>query len=166
MKIGIDVFVKKGISENQINQLIEYTHTDPSVIKFTSDPIRFKDRNSFEVWLQKGRKIYTLVDGNENLLGIFWYGPKIMPNHPEYNYCTFSIRLYSRARDQGLSYPFLKFAFDDLLIKEGDKITGFWLETSVDNFAAIKTYEKFGFRSIDHNSTKTKVLMIKEIRSI
>jgi ribosomal protein S18 acetylase RimI-like enzyme len=163
MKIGTDVFVKNSISENQINQLIKYSHNDPSVLKFTSDPVRFKDRSSFNDWYKKGRITFTLVDKDENLLGIIWFGKKELLGFSQYNY-TFAIRIYGEARGQGLSQEFIQIAYQDILQNcDIPKITGFWLETSVDNFAAIKTYEKFGFKPIDCNSSTTKVLMTKEI---
>lgn len=44
----------------------------------------------------------------------------------------------------------MKTAFTDLLQNQKhSQITGFWLSTSKDNFTAIHTYEKFGFKKID-----------------
>jgi RimJ/RimL family protein N-acetyltransferase len=161
MEIGVDVFIKSGISKNQINQLIEYSRSDPSIIEFTSDPVRFKNKESFNNWYQQGRTIYTLIDKQNNLLGIIWFGQKTLPDLPEYNY-TFAIRIYDRARGQGLSYQFMKFTFNDLFSKE-KQITGFWLETSANNIAAIKTYKKFGFKPIDYSDDQSKIYMTRRI---
>jgi ribosomal protein S18 acetylase RimI-like enzyme len=158
MKLGQDIFIQQGIIDCQIDQLIEYSHSDPDVQKFTSDPIRFQNRQSFSQWLGQGRIIYTLIDKNNNLLGIIWFGQKDPPIKLDANY-TFAIRIYSSARGQGLSQTFMKSAFDDL--KKNQKksqITGFWLETSSDNFAAIHTYEKFGFKKI--SEVENKVVMV------
>lgn len=146
MKIDQDVFVQQGILDCQIHQLIEYSHNDLDVQKFTSDSTRFNDLSSFKNWLIQGRIIYTLTDKNKNLLGIIWFGQKEPPVDIKANF-TFAIRIYGSARGQGLSQEFMKIAFDDLLKRtEKTKITGFWLETSVNNFTAIHTYEKFGFK--------------------
>ena len=158
MEIGQDVFIQQGIIDCQIDQLIDYSQTDPDVKKFTSDPIRFNNRQTFSKWLQQGRIIYTLIDKNNNLLGIIWFGQKDPPVKATANF-TFAIRIYGPARGQGLSQVFMKTAFDDLLKNQNkSKITGFWLETSSDNIGAIHTYEKFGFKrisEIDH-----KVFMV------
>ena len=48
----------------------------------------------------------------------------------------------------------MKMAFTDLLHRQlQSQITGFWLETSVDNLSAIHLYQKFGFkkRSVSEN---------------
>lgn len=149
MKIDQDVFVQQGILDCQIHQLIEYSHTDLDVQKFTSDSTRFKDLSSFKNWLIQGRIIYTLVDKNKNLLGIIWFGQKEPSININANF-TFAIRIYGPARGQGLSQEFMKIAFDDLLKKiKKTKITGFWLETASNNFAAIHIYEKFGFQKIN-----------------
>ncbi len=148
MEFDKDIFIKQGILDCQIHQLIEYSHTDADVKKFTSDSIRFKDINSFKTWLTQGRIIYTLADQNHNLLGIIWFGQKDPPIDIPANF-TFAIRIYGSARGLGLSQQFMKTAFADLLEKQKPSlITGFWLETSIDNFAAIHTYEKFGFQKI------------------
>lgn len=148
MKINQDVFVQQGILDCQIHQLIEYSHTDLDVQKFTSDSTRFKDLHSFKNWLIQGRIIYTLTDKNKNLLGIVWFGQKEPPVDIKANF-TFAIRIYGSARGQGLSQEFMKIAFNDLQNKtEKTKITGFWLETAINNLAAIHTYEKFGFKKV------------------
>lgn len=150
MKIGQDLFVDSNISNSQIDQLITYGQTDPEIKKFTSDTTRFQDRLSFNQWLLKDRTIYTLIDKYKNLLGIIWFGPKSPPVKldPKYNF-TFAIRIYAQARGQGLSSEFMKIAFDKFLKNQPrTKTIGFWLETSDSNFAAIHTYQKFGFKTI------------------
>ena len=148
MKIGQDVFIQQGILDCHIDQLIEYSQSDPDIKKFTSDTKRFNSRDSFFEWQRQGRIIYTLVDEQQNLLGIIWFGQKDPPIKTNANF-TFAIRIYSSARGQGLSQDFMKVAFEDLQKNQThSQITGFWLETSTDNFAAIHTYEKFGFKSV------------------
>ena len=154
MQLNKDVFVQQGIIDCQIDQLIEYSHTDPDVKKFTSDPTRFQNRTAFNKWLEQGRIIYTLIDKQNNLLGIIWFGQKEPPIQMDANF-TFAIRIFGPARGQSLSQIFIKTAFIDLLKNQiKSKITGFWLETSVDNFAAIHVYEKFGFQKIAQKENK------------
>lgn len=141
-----DVFIKQGILDCQVDQLINYSQTDPDVKKFTSDSVRFRDLSSFKKWLIQGRIIYTISDINQNLLGIIWFGQKNPPIDVNANF-TFAIRIYGAARGHGLSQNFMKTAFTDLLQNQKQsRITGFWLATSKNNFTAIHTYEKFGFK--------------------
>lgn len=148
MKIGQDVFIQQGILDCQIDQLIEYSHTDSETKKFTSDQTRFADKKSFLTWQQQGRIIYTLIDYQQNLLGIIWFGQKDPPIDIKANF-TFAIRIYGSARGQGLSQEFIQTAFKDLLGNQKESyITGFWLETSVDNSSAIHVYQKFGFKTV------------------
>lgn len=159
MKIGQDVFVQQGVMDCQIDQLIDFSRTDSEVKKNTSDPSRFQDRTAFSRWLEQGRIIYTLIDQYQNLLGIIWFGQKDPPIKVSANF-TFAIRIYGTARGQGLSQEFMKIAFKDLQKNQKkSKITGFWLETSVDNFPAIHTYEKFGFQKIAQQ--QDKIIMVK-----
>lgn len=160
MQIGQDVFVQQGILDCQITQLIEYSQTDSDIQKFTSDKNRFTNKDTFNQWQQQGRIIYTLTDTHQNLIGIIWFGHKDPPVKNINANFTFAIRIYGPARGQGLSQEFMKMTFDNLLKNQKDShITGFWLETSVDNFTAIHTYEKFGFQKIDQQSDK--IIMVK-----
>ena len=159
MKIGQDIFVQQGIMDCQIDQLIEFSHSDPEVKKYTSDPSRFQNRTAFSRWLEQGRIIYTLLDQHQNLFGIIWFGQKDPPIKINANF-TFAIRIYGAARGQGLSQEFMKIAFNDLQKNQkNSKISGFWLETSIDNLPAIHTYEKFGFQKIGQQDDK--IIMVK-----
>jgi len=161
MKIGQDVFVHQGILDCQIDQLIEYSQTDPDIQKFTSDKTRFADKNSFTKWQQQGRIIYTLGDSQKNLLGIIWFGQKEpLLENIKANF-TFAIRIYGPARGQGLSQEFMKITFSDLQTNpQNSQITGFWLETSRDNLAAIHSYQKFGFKTISSPNKNNKIIMV------
>lgn len=152
MDFNKDLFIQQGIIDCQIDQLIEYSNTDPQVEKFTSDPIRFKNRQSFDQWLNKGRIIYTLTDKAKNLLGIIWFGKKSPPIKIEANF-TFAIRLYSSARGQGFSQKFMNIVFNDLL-KEKKDVIALWLDTEIENSVAIHTYEKFGFKKIEEKNNR------------
>lgn len=148
MEIDKDVFVQQGILDCQIDQLINFSNSDPEIKKFTSDQIRFHDLTSFKKWLEQGRIIYTLTDQKHNLLGIIWFGQKEPPLKCSANF-TFALRIYSQARGKGLSQNFMKLSFQDLLKNQKKhQISGFWLATAKNNYAAIHVYEKFGFKSI------------------
>lgn len=133
--------VRKGLSEKNIGQLIEYANNDEEVQRFTSDAKRFKNKESYNEWLKKGRTIYGLVDQEDNLLGITWFGE-------EGNGFTLAIRTYEGARHKGFSYNFLKETMNDFMngdeYKEAEN-KGWWLETSRDNLHATVLYEKLGF---------------------
>lgn len=146
--------IKEGLSEKNIAQLIEYTKDDPLVDKFTSDKKRFLDKFSFEEWLKKGRKIYSLVDEKDNLLGITWFG------HEGEGF-TLAIRIYGPARGKGLAESLLretmeKFKKTKDYVESPDK--NWWLETAEDNLPARKIYEKLGFVNQGNWTVPGKVL--------
>jgi ribosomal protein S18 acetylase RimI-like enzyme len=147
--------IKKGLSEKNIGQLIDYANKDEEVKRFTSDARRFKDRESYEEWLKKGRTIYGLVDGEDNLLGITWFGEEGGEGF------TLAIRTYEGARHRGFSYGFLKETINDFM--GGDEYKKainkeWWLETSKDNLPAIMLYEKLGFQKEREGKSPDKVI--------
>ncbi|MFA6007127.1 MAG: GNAT family N-acetyltransferase [Candidatus Shapirobacteria bacterium] len=130
--------IRVGLDKKNVGQLIEYANKDITVQKFTSDARRFKDEESFENWLKKGRKVYSLVDENGDLVGISWFGK-------EGNGFTLALRIYGKARGKGLGYGFLKETMNDFMRSEeyqNAENQEWWLETSKENIAAIKIYEK------------------------
>ena len=162
MKIGQDVFVQQGILDCHIDQLVQYSLSDPEVKKYTSDSKRFNSRDAFFEWQRQGRIIYTLVDEQQNLLGIIWFGQKDPPISIDANF-TFAIRIYGTARGQGLSQEFMKIAFDDLQKNQTHShITGFWLETDQSNLPAIHSYEKFGFKSVSKLDGRNIMLLTQK----
>lgn len=163
-------FFKKGITDNQIDQLIEYARTDEGVKNFTSDPKRFASKEAFEAWKKPDAEFYTLVDKDNTLMGIIWFEglelpefkvPKnievnaIDPN--DYN-TTFAIRLYGKARGQGLSTSFTQKALEDFKLNFPD--SEIWLATSIDNEPAINSYKKSGFTPLGMRQDGQKLLMI------
>ena len=144
--------IKKGILDKQIDQLIEYSLTDESVGKFTSDRERFKDRQAFNEWQQKGREIFTLNNKNNDLVGIIWIGQKVKEISNKNYYNTFAIRIYGEARGKGLGLDFMKKAI-------GNK-KGIWLECSADNLPAGSLYKKFGFKQVTEADETGKIIMV------
>jgi len=134
---------KSGITESQINELINYSNTDHQIIQFTSDKTRFADLSAYKLWFsKKNPTIYTLTDKSNHLCGLIWFEGD-----------TFAIRLYDKARGKGLSLDFMKQAFDDF------KPKNVWLKTSADNLPAISTYKKFGFKQTTEPDDKGKIIM-------
>lgn len=161
--------INLGISQNQIDQLIKYTTSDPIIQKFTSDSDRFSDQISFENW-RKNRLLFTLTDEQDILYGFIWIREKNIPIqvqadrfNPESYGVTVAVRLYPSARGRGLLVPFLKSVFEYYLTCEDyqkAQAKGIWLLTSQENIAAQKSFEKFGFKRVENKIPSDKILMI------
>jgi RimJ/RimL family protein N-acetyltransferase len=149
----MQTIIKKGLSDNQIRQLIEYATSDPDVVRFTSDPERFKDRASYDAWVQKNPVIYTLTNDEGDLLGVIWFEKKPLPGMADLD-TTFAIRVYGEARGKGEAYSFMKSVFEEAGIKR------VWLSTSAENEVAVRLYIKFGFRIISKPDSSNRIYMI------
>ncbi len=157
---------KKGITDHEIDQLIEYAKTDETVRNFTSDPKRFASRESFDNWRKDGTVFYTLTDKENNLAGIIWLEELPLPEfEPQKNnqinnidpnnyHITFAIRTYGSARGKSLSTPFTQKAFQDSGVKN------VWLSTSPDNIPGISSYKKSGFIELGMRKDEQKLIMI------
>lgn len=137
---GIKLSVLKGLSKEQVKQLLIITKIDRKIAKFTHDLERFKNIKSISTWKNRGKTIYTLIDKNGKLRGIIWFSKKA---YGKYKY-TFAIRVYKPIRGKGVAKKFMKVVFDDFLSKNK---TGIWLKTDEDNKVAISLYSSFGFKS-------------------
>lgn len=138
-----DFIFKKGITDSQIEEIIYYANHDEQIIKFTSDKTRFADLSAYKSWFtKKNPTIYTLTDKLGHLCGFIWFESD-----------TFAIRIYAEARGKGLSFDFMKQAFDDF------KPKSVWLECSADNLPAVSTYKKFGFIQTTQPDAKGKIIM-------
>lgn len=164
--------VCEGLTKKQALELIKYTNTDPLILENTQDNERFKDFKTYEAWLKKNRNIYTLVDKKEKLNGIIWFGKKQMPKGNNYSQSidtnhysiTFAIRLYEHARGKGLSKKFIKTAWEIFINSEeylNNPAKGLWLETNINNFAAVKAYKNVGFILVSKPDAKGQVVMIQ-----
>jgi ribosomal protein S18 acetylase RimI-like enzyme len=160
----------KGISEDQVKEVIYYANEDDSIKHFTSDGKRFQNKDAFIEWMQKDRSIYTLSSSSGLLAGVIWFGPKEMPykafrepiNREEYG-ITFSIRIYGAWRGKHLARRFTEKAFAEYK-KSPEYLQSInknmWLETSADNMPAVVAYEKFGFKQVTGPDEHNKILMV------
>jgi ribosomal protein S18 acetylase RimI-like enzyme len=163
--------VKQGLTDKQIDQLIEYANSDPKVIEFSSDSTRFANREAYNRWLKKGRSVYSMTDESGDLLGIIWYGREQMPAGKDFSSnvvpgdygVTFAIRVYGAARGKHLAGKFM-LAAQSTYVSSQDYSTivskGIWLETSESNIAAVTAYRKFGYRQVTQADDKGKILMV------
>ncbi len=156
--------IKKGLSEKQISQLIEYAATDEG-LKFTSDPKRFKDKESFDEFSKEIMAYYALTSEDDDLLGIIWFHDLDLylnkENPSEYG-ISFAIRLYAEARGKGLAQPFTEEVMEDF--KESKEYKShphkkIWLSVSPENEPAVKLYHKLGFKDLNIDEEHHKLLM-------
>jgi ribosomal protein S18 acetylase RimI-like enzyme len=159
--------IKKDLNEKQISQLIEYAATDEG-LKFTSDPKRFKDKDSFNEFSKEILAYYVLTNEEDDLMGIIWfhdldlYLNKETPS--EYG-ISFAIRLYGEARGKGLALPFTEEVMADFENSEEYKShphKKIWLAVSPENEPAVKLYRNLGFKDLRIDETHNKLLMVLE----
>jgi ribosomal protein S18 acetylase RimI-like enzyme len=146
--MGVKTRVSKGITAQQVEELIDLTGRDIDVQKYTRDSERFKNEDLFQKW-KIGKTIYTLSDSKNSLLGIIWFEKKVLPEAKEVHF-TFAIRVYPPARGKGFAKNFMEEAFSDF------GKSGIWLSTKEDNTKAVNLYKSFGF----------KILKVKDDRII
>ena len=165
---------KKGITDSQLDQLVEYSKSDPVILKFTSDHIRFKDKTSAMKWISSV-DVYTLTEKAGNLVGITWFHKKLLPSDRDFTIkldptdfpITFAIRIYGEARGKGLSEDFMKKSFEKFFSRPRRSraldLRGLnvWIETSFDNIPTIKLAEKFGFVKASNPDQRRKIIMIR-----
>lgn len=160
--------VKEGITQKQIEQLINFSQTDPEIFQNTSDQQRFSSLTEFNKWQLQGRRTYVLEDRKGNLRGIIWFGEKELPKregyirkvNPQRYTTTFAIRLYGEARGKGIAYEFMFKSFVLDYFHWGNCYPNIWLEVGKDNLPAVKLYKKFGFRAVTYPDENGKILMV------
>ena len=169
-----------GISETHIDDIIKYTRDseDEALQKNTWDSKRFSSSETMQKWYSdSGRRVYTLIGPDNELLGICYYRPSLTPNILEVvNTCksdnlknakhtsTWGIRLYPIARGKGLAKDFLQVServyrseFSDTLI---------CVDIEEDNIPSRKTFEKCGYSFIWYWENKKSVVNVVHRRCI
>ena len=87
---GDALSIKRGLTDAQINQLIEYSKTDPDLKKFTGDPERFATREGFDEFSKHIMVYYALVDDSDNLKGIIWFDDfAFLARLAQYGHCCY-----------------------------------------------------------------------------
>lgn len=157
--------IKKGLSEKQISQLIEYAATDEG-LKYTSDPKRFKDKESYDEFSKEIMAYYALTNESDDLLGIIWFHDLdlyLNKENPSDYGISFAIRLYGEARGKGLAQPFTEEVLQDFYESEEYKKhphNKIWLAVSPENEPAVKLYHKLGFKDLKIDKEHHKLLMV------
>ena len=95
--------VLKGISRNQITELLSYTKKDRLIRTKTYDFNCFKSKRTFLSWKNRGKTIYTLSDRKGRLLGVIWYDKR----QKGVRLLKPTIRIYPPAREKNISKKFL-----------------------------------------------------------
>lgn len=159
-------YLAVGSDTDLEDQLIEKSR-QPNILKYTPKDAkeRFGDRDMLERWLAKGRVIHWLLGPDNDLAGIIWYGKSKFPldvQLPETPDETFAIRIYDGYNGHGLAKPFMRLSLQTAARQKqarGEPVTGIWLQTDIDNPAAVAAYTKFGYKEIARNEKRTTMIL-------
>lgn len=167
-------YLTYGDSDKLQKQLIAKSQ-QPAILKYTPKDAtsRFKDKSSLNNWLKKGREIFWLIGQNDDLAGIVWYGKSKYPlgtSQPGEPDETFAIRIYEGYSGHGLAVPFMKLSLKTLMElrqNTGFETNGLWLQTDIDNPAAVAVYTKFGYQEVARDDKRITMVLTKDkIREI
>jgi ribosomal protein S18 acetylase RimI-like enzyme len=171
-------FIRTGIADEHIDVVINAANTDPDIEKNTSDKRRFANRYAYDAWLSKGRSIFTLVAPDATLAGLIWLGADQAKEPASYTDgpvdlsewgITFAIRTYPPHRGRGLAVPFIRSAIDVFVKSDAYANAphkGIWLEVVAENVAAVRSYEKVGFRTVGVNAEGEFLMLMREYRPV
>ncbi|MBT4124678.1 MAG: hypothetical protein HN981_02075 [Candidatus Pacebacteria bacterium] len=158
-----------GITEKQLQKVVNYAQNDPLIIAQTSDPSRFSSLTRAYEWIEKEEKVFFTISPEKNLdqlSGIVWFEKSPLPapystvTNPEDSW-TFGIRIYESARGNKLSFPFMDEVFKKFWELHPKKSV--WLSTRKTNLIAQKIYKKFGFTKL--GTIPDKVVYLIEDRT-
>ncbi len=155
----------KGITDGQIEQLIDYSLNDPVILRHTpNDAVRFGSKEKYKQWKEKGRITYVLTNDAEDLLGIVWFGVRTHVKLSHHG-ITLGIRLYGDARGRGYSLLFLReticlYRQSNEFRAVPENIRGIWLETGIDNIHAHTLYTSYGFKEVERDDKR--ILMVEQ----
>lgn len=158
-----------GRDENLERQLIAKSR-EANILKYTpkDSSQRFGDQAMLETWLAKGREIHWLIGQDDDLAGIIWYGKSKFPLEielPEQPEETFAIRIYDGYAGHGLARPFMTLSLQTaakLKQEKGEKVCGIWLQTDIDNPAAVAAYTKFGYEEVARDDKRVTMILPSE----
>lgn len=171
VEAGLDGFeIFHGLDDNLKRQLIRKSRQKRMLCDVPKDAQgRFKNRDSLEQWLSKGREVYPLVT-REDLAGIIWYGEKPIPidfSRAALPHHTFAIRLYERYRAKGLATRFMDTTLRDYqgTLESTDQLTtfrGLWLSSGVNNIDARGLYQRYGYKEVVFSEGEVIMLLPNE----
>ena len=134
--------ITSGLTDHQVQQLVEYSNTDQTIKKYSSDQNRFKNRATYDRWFAQDKSIYSMQNEQNKLLGLVWFGPSKFPQvklKAEYAHLptthyqlTFALRVYNQARGHGLAKKLTAVTLTIFLNSktyQQTKNNGIWLET-------------------------------------
>lgn len=165
MKPAVE-FIAYGSDDSVEKQLVQKS-SQPNILRFTpkDHKKRFGDIDMLRKWKSKGRIVHWLLGPNDDLAGIIWYGESAFPLdidlHEKPNE-TFAIRLYDGYVGHGLAKPFMVQSLIILVSqkkKTGANISPIWLQTDVDNPAAIAAYSKFGYEEVARDEKRVTMVL-------
>lgn len=162
-------YLAVGEDEGLQDQLIAKSR-QPAILQFTPNDAkkRFGNRQMLQEWLAKGREIHWLLGQDNDLAGIIWYGKSEFPldiSLSETPTETFAIRIYEGYAGHGLARPFMKLSLQTYVKHKqsrGERLTGIWLQTDVDNPAALSAYAKFGYTEVDRDEKRVTMVLTPE----
>ena len=159
-------FIAYGEDIDLESQLIEKSLQD-NILKYTpkDSKERFGNLEMLKNWKSKGREVHWLIGPDKDLAGIIWYGKSEFPldldlkETPEE---TFAIRIYDGYTGKGLSRPFMTQSLR-LLVEQrrakGQDLHPIWLQTDIDNLAALSSYTKFGYEEVYRDDKRVTMVL-------
>lgn len=166
--------IATGWSEELEDQLIQKSR-EPNTVRYTPNDHkkRFGDRQMLAAWKSRGRIIHWLLGPHKDLAGIIWYGASEFPYDlvlPEVPEETFAIRIYDGFAGQGLARPFMTQSLRIYVQQKqsnGEEVSPIWLQTDLDNPAALAAYTKFGYEEVHRDDKRvTMIISSRKIQSI
>lgn len=163
----LTVYLAVGLDNSLVEQLVAKSR-QPAMLEHTPKDAgsRFTSFEAFKSWnSDKPRELHWLLGKDNDLAGFMWYCRAELPlevDLPEKPGETFAVRIYEGYSGHGLARPFLNMSLKVHLAlqkERGEPPTGIWLETDVDNPAAVSAYTKFGYHEIYRTDKRVTMYM-------
>jgi ribosomal protein S18 acetylase RimI-like enzyme len=134
--------IKTGLTA-EVAAAIYKLSLEPSIREYCpkDSSERFRDEPAVQLWLQKGRAVFLLVQKDTgSVVGYGWAGPGTSTKVE--GDTTFAIRIAEAGQGQGLATSYTRLIIAGAAILFGAK--NFWLETWQSNAGAVHVYHKIG----------------------
>lgn len=157
-----------GLDEKLVAELKEKSldEADEDLQRNTSDRKRFGE-GPYDVWYQKDRTPFALLDEAGNLAALVWIGPASLPlgiTRPiaqGFIWDTIGFRSYVPHRGKGLMTQFSATVIDFYMKNRPKRIL--WLETNSDNELGKRLYGKLGFVEQGRRADSGRIVMTREV---